>query len=110
MHEERMALNEALARDTNEMVERIAGRWSDFEPMVFRCECARDDCQERIRLTREEYESVRSEGTRFVVVEGHVEPQVERVVGHIREYPLVEKTDPEVREIAEDTDPRGRDR
>jgi hypothetical protein len=105
-----MAFNESLARDTNEMVERIAGSWSQFEPMAFRCECARADCRETIRLTHEEYESIRSEGTRFVVVPGHVEPKVERVVGHIREYPIAEKTDPEAREIAEDTDPRGADR
>lgn len=102
-----MAFNEALARDTNEMVERIAESWSADEPMAFRCECTRADCRESVRLTAEEYETVRAEGTRFVVVPEHVEPDVERVVGHIREFPLVEKIDPEAREIAAQTDPRG---
>jgi hypothetical protein len=108
MRDERRAFNEALARDTNEMVERIAESWSGDQPMAFRCECANADCRETVRLTAEEYETVRSEGTRFVVVVvDHVAPDVEEVVGYIREYPLVEKTDPEAREIAEETDPRG---
>jgi hypothetical protein len=109
MQDERKAFNEAMARDTNEMVEQIAEKWSGDEPMAFRCECANPDCRETVKLTAEEYETVRSEGTRFVVVAGHVAPDVERVAGYIREYPLVEKTDPEAREIAQETDPRSND-
>jgi hypothetical protein len=89
----RLALNEAIARDANELVDEVAARWFERdEDVTFRCECVRADCLDLIALNREEYASVRESPTQFVVVAGHEDLSVEEVVGHIRSYPLVRKT------------------
>jgi hypothetical protein len=93
--EARLALNEAIARDANELVDDVAAGWFDpDEAVTFRCECVRSDCVELIALTREEYASVRESPVQFIVVPGHEEPDVEEVVGHMRVYPLVRKLGP----------------
>jgi len=90
--ESRLALNEALARDANELVDEVSGRWFDpDEEVSFRCECVRGDCVALVPLTREEYVSVRESPLQFVVMPGHEEPSLEDVVGYIRAYPLVRK-------------------
>jgi hypothetical protein len=104
--ERRLAQNEALSRDVNEVVEDIAESWfEEDERLDFLCECSRGDCAAHVSLTRQEYESVRSDPLRFVLFPGHADPRVEREIGRIREYVLVEKTGPGVT-IAEETDPR----
>ena len=103
----RLAVNEALARDANELAEGVAaGFVPALEPLEFRCECSRAQCREAVRLTREEYESVRADALRFVLVAGHEDLEIDRVVGYIREYPIVEKFDEEGRAVARETDPR----
>jgi len=58
-----------------------------------------------MRLTRPEYEAVRSEPTRFAVLPGHVFSRAERVVEEHDGYLTVEKNE-DVRGIVEETDPR----
>ena len=82
--EERVVLPAA-----NEVIERDTSAWSD--PDVI-CECSRAGCIERVEVTHEEYEHVRSEGTRFLVVPGHENPSVEKVVERHPTYLVVEKT------------------
>ena len=74
----------------------------------FTCECADRACSERVSLTLEEYESARSSGKTFIVHPGHVQPEIEHVVGgeNVR-YEIVEKLG-EAGEVAEQTDPRSR--
>jgi hypothetical protein len=57
-----------------------------------------------MRLTRAEYESVRSEPARFAVLPGHVFSEAERVIEEHDGYLIVEKNE-DVRGIVE-TDPR----
>jgi hypothetical protein len=105
--ERRLALNEALARDVNEVVEQVAGDWFGAgEPIEFRCECIDPGCSAAVRITRSEYLGVRESGRRFVVAPGHEDESVEVVVARVRGYPLVEKTGIG-RTVAEETDPRG---
>lgn len=102
----RLAANEALTRDMNELVGEVSASWFEQdEPIRFRCECAAVSCDATVSLTREEYESVRAEGTRFVIVEGHELEELEDVVAHVRGYAVVEKRGPGV-DVAEATDPR----
>jgi hypothetical protein len=78
---ERAARNESLFREVNERIEDAATKLS---PMFteFMCECADDECFEKVSLTLVEYTSVRESGpTYFVVRRGHSDPEVERVVG-----------------------------
>jgi hypothetical protein len=103
----RLATNEARFREINERVER------DLEPLVdtadellpFVCECGRPNCTDGIGLTVAEYESVRRDAMRFVVVPGHEIEDVEDVVDRTDRYVVVRKH-PETWEIVGQTDPR----
>ncbi|HET6869653.1 MAG TPA: hypothetical protein VFH80_27315 [Solirubrobacteraceae bacterium] len=102
----RAAANEATIRDVNEGIER--GQWPGEEdnPVGFRCECARLGCNRLVELTVREYEEIRANPRRFVVVPGHELPDVETVVEARRGYIIVEKRD-QAAEVAERHDPRG---
>jgi hypothetical protein len=102
----RAAANEATIRDVNEGIER--GQWPGEEdsPVGFRCECARLGCNQLVELTVREYEEIRANPRRFVVVPGHEFHDVETVVESRAGYVIVEKQD-QAAEVAERHDPRG---
>ena len=104
-NQRRAAANEATIRDVNEGIER--GQWPGEEdtPVGFRCECARLGCNRLIELTVREYEQIRKNPRRFVVLPGHEFPDVETVVTARRGYVIVEKRD-QAAEVAERRDPR----
>ena len=109
-HEERVARNEALFREFNERVERVADasdlrEEGDSLRIEFVCECGNLDCLERVELTRAAYEEVRSDPRRFVVVPGHEDMSIARVVAREEGYLVVEKID-EAAEVAIEHDPR----
>ena len=56
-------------------------------------------------MSVEAYEAVRASPRRFLVLEGHETPEVERVVERHPAYVVVEKLD-EAARVAEETDPR----
>jgi len=74
----------------------------------FICECGSASCVERIELTQGQYEHVRAEGTRFFVVPGHEQNEVEVVVERQPTYLVVEK-DGLAGVVAEEADPRDDD-
>ena len=91
--EERIAENEVFCRDLN----RSKDDWLSGGVLAagFRCECWRIDCAVRIRLSRREWQEVRSRPERFAVAPGHtsndVEPGVEEVVKEYEHFWIVEK-------------------
>ncbi len=100
----RLATNETVFRRVNEGIER--GQWPGEERQVgFRCECARLGCNSLIELTVAEYEHVRANPRRFVMIADHEVPAIESVVERGERYVVVEKRD-EAGELAESTDPR----
>jgi hypothetical protein len=102
----RLALNEAVVREVNEAVEKIAADWyAEDEPVMFRCECADATCDAQLPLLREDYEWVRASPARFVVAPGHEDLELERVVRELEGVRVVEKVGPG-QAVAEDTDPR----
>lgn len=103
--QQRVALNEAVFRDVNESIER--GLWpGESDRMVaFRCECAELGCDQMIDLTPQEYERVRADPRRFLVLAGHVVSDAETVVDEHERYVVVEKR-AQAGELAEATDPR----
>jgi hypothetical protein len=105
--EERLAQNEALFRQVNERLKEVAVATGTFDSgPEFVCECADETCTQRIRLSIAEYEQLRANPRRFVVVSGHDESaDVERVVAERRGYRVVEKVD-DAGEVAEREDPR----
>lgn len=101
----KLAANEALLREANEAIER--GLWPGDEDRIvrFRCECARLECNEAVELRLAEYEAVRVNSRRFVVIDGHEYPEAEVVVERRDGYAIVEKVD-EAGAVAEERDPR----
>jgi hypothetical protein len=104
---DRVARNEALFRQVNERVRDVSQPFAalDPSPIDFVCECGNEDCTTPIPLTLGEYESVRANPTHFILVAGHVTPEVERVVADHGSYVVVEKL-PDEQKIARYTDPR----
>lgn len=102
----RIADNEASFRKVNEAIE--AGRHDRDRPATFVCECGALGCNQLLRMTIGEYEAIRSAPRRFVVVDGHEQPEVESVVERHERYTVVAK-EGDAGERAEETDPRGGD-
>jgi hypothetical protein len=103
--ERRVARNEALFREANEAIER--GLWPGEEhPAVrFVCECARLDCGRMVELSLRDYERIRSNPKRFVVISGHQLPDFETVVEERPGFVVVEK-EGEAGDAVEELDPR----
>jgi hypothetical protein len=110
MREDRIVRNEALFRELNERVREIEVTLSArgvAEPSPYGeyfCECGMESCTEKIRLTHDEYERVRSSPLQFAIVPGHEIAAVERVVETTDRFAMVEKFEGE-RELVL-TDPR----
>jgi hypothetical protein len=100
---QRVAMNEATFRRVNEGME--AGQ-DDSGLMSFVCECGRLHCTDIIRLSRREYEHVRSNPRRFAIVDGHEIPEAEEIVARNERYLTVEKNEGSEAELVENTDPR----
>lgn len=105
--ERRLGLNEALFREVNERIEEVnrdLGTVTTEFDIV--CECGDENCSDRIRVPFSVYERVRSNSKQFLLVLGHDDPTVERVIEHLDGFEIVEKEGVDVEEIAEKTDPR----
>ena len=96
----RLAMNETLFRDVNEMIRTEQGRSQD-ERTTFVCECIKVTCQLRLSISLDEYQAVRAHPDRFIVFPGHEHPEVEVVVGgEPPRYLAIEKIGPG-RDVAE---------
>jgi hypothetical protein len=62
-------------------------------PIELECECTHGVCDERIALTRGQYEPVRSSAARYAICphDGHVDPGVDEVVDRYTSYWVVER-------------------
>jgi 5-bromo-4-chloroindolyl phosphate hydrolysis protein len=90
--EKRLGMNEALFRETNERIEaRVQETVGEEDSLEIICECGSLDCNERIRLSREEYAVVRSDPAQFAVKPGHAIADVEEVVARNERYEIVRK-------------------
>jgi hypothetical protein len=102
----RIARTEALFRDVNERIAESAERF-DADEAEFLCECSDPECAERIPAALEEYESVRANGTHFLLVPGHEDTRVERVVERPhRRAAVVKKVNSLVARTVRRLDPR----
>jgi thermostable 8-oxoguanine DNA glycosylase len=98
VREDRIARNEVLYRELNERVNALAEDLSargviepEEEVGEYFCECGRDDCTEKIRMTRAEYEAVRASPLRFAIKPEHLIAEVERVVSQNERFAVIEK-------------------
>jgi hypothetical protein len=108
---ERNARTQNAFRDVNEAITEIGGGFGlgerGGEPMEVMCECGRPECADRIEVSREEYERIRSNGVRFVLVAGHEIDAVEHVVYRTDTY-VVAENHGGAATIARSGDPRHR--
>lgn len=93
----RLVENEMLFRSTNREVQRRVkrDRMSKDKPdgtkLHFYCECSRFYCRDRIKLTVDEYESATDNEKQFIVLPGHENTAVEKVIRRVDGYVVVEK-------------------
>ena len=101
------AVNQTRFRDVNESISAMSDAdGGGGEPGAFVCECSDAECSASIRLTRAEYEVIRSESTHFAIATDHENPEIDRVVTEYAAYSIVQKVTPQAARIARDTDPR----
>ena len=105
--ERRVGLNEAVFREVNERLRDLNQTFTTLSArMDLICECADTSCAEHLTMSPADYEAVRAEPRRFVVLPGHeAGTDVERVVERQEGFFVVEKRGDAARE-AEQTDPR----
>ena len=105
MNKVKRAQTEALFRDVNERIAESAERF-DADVAEFVCECADPNCTHRIQTSLEHYDEVRGEATHFLLVPGHEDPEIERVVERHGRHTVVEKFEKVVARMVRRLDPR----
>ena len=104
-HADEIALTEAAFRVANERMSQWPERYENSQVEVYLCECGLRSCHAHIMLTKDQYESVRANPSRFLIVPGHEVPNVETVVESYDNYEVVQKL-PGVLGIVTQADPR----
>jgi hypothetical protein len=90
--DERRAMNEAYFREWNERVkEQVAERAGDQATFNVACECSSLECAGRIKLTPAEYEEIHEDPRHFIVIRGHVAPDIESSVLTTANFEVVRK-------------------
>jgi hypothetical protein len=106
---DRAARNEEIFRDINEQIDEGAEQHGVAAPLPFHCECARAACVGQVDIAPAVYERVARERYRFVVIPGHEDPDIERVLERHSSHVVVEKIGEARRQIDRDH-PRPRHR
>jgi hypothetical protein len=71
----------ALLREVNEQIRQTNGSLPGAPASyIVLCECERADCLKRLEVPADLYAEVRNDRERFLVLEGHEDDDVERVV------------------------------
>jgi hypothetical protein len=92
--EERIARNNLLFREANEKI-RAKSEEHDhpLERIPFLCECPVEGCTTIVRLTPDEYGSIRSDSTHFFTAPGHEQAEATaRVISRTESYVVVKKS------------------
>ena len=108
----RLAKNEALFRDVNDRLAKLTNKLASSAAYPLKaldglvCECSDPLCLERIEpLPITQYEAVRHNPVRFIVVPGHESPDVKTIERHPT-YWVVEKDEGLASDVARELDPR----
>ena len=107
LREERVAKNEAVAREINEQIEQASDSRPPSSFVHIVCECGYDTCDLFIAVLKEEYEAVRGDPRQFVVRSEHVIPDLELIVEERDRFTIVAKRQGTPARVATRTDPRG---
>lgn len=110
--ERRLVENEMLFRSTNREVQRrvkddrLKRDGPDNTKLHFYCECSRFYCRDRIKLTVDEYETATDNEKQFIVLPGHENEAVERVVQRTDHFVVVQKNIDPVKATAHEQNDR----
>jgi hypothetical protein len=80
---------EAFAH-ANDQIRVSAERYDFDNPVPFLCECSEVTCMQRVPLSLTSYRKARARKRSFIMLPGHHDPHVQRVVAHGDGYVLVE--------------------
>jgi hypothetical protein len=100
----RAARNQSMFREINERLTRDDPLAEITGSHVIACECADPTCVQTLAISNEQYQRVRREPRQFVVLPGHIYPEVERVTAEHRTHVVVEKLG-QAAEVAEALEP-----
>jgi len=92
---ERIVRNNRTFREANERIRSKAQEYGDpMERIPFLCECPDPECTAIVRLTAEEYGSIRADPTHFLTAPGHeqAEKPIGEVIARNDGYVVVEKS------------------
>ncbi|HET8991501.1 MAG TPA: hypothetical protein VFN31_00515 [Candidatus Saccharimonadales bacterium] len=104
----RLAENEAVFRQLNEQVDigvietnRLADEDNQPEfkiepqdenkPIYFFCECADENCTERVLMNLKDYREIHENRNNFVILPGHQVKRVEKIILKTPDYYVVQK-------------------
>jgi hypothetical protein len=107
LREERVAKNEAVAREINQKIKQADESNPPDSFMHIVCECGYEECDLFIAVTKEEYDRIRNGPLLFGVVGEHVILDIEQIVTENDRFTIVEKRQGTPAEVAIRTDPRG---
>lgn len=100
--EARLGRNESVFRTVNDQIESLNQTFASGGSFEFGivCECGDMTCAEQIQIPSADYARVRADETMFLLVAGHENPAVERVVDSNAAYIVVRKPSGTPAEIA----------
>lgn len=104
--EERAAQNEAVSREINEGLEQAHADEPPDRYLRMYCECGRSACESMIAITASEYERVRSDPVRFLILGEHLISDIERVVEETDRFVVIAKREGTPARVAREEDPR----
>jgi hypothetical protein len=87
---DRAARNEEVFRDINERIEQGAEQHGVEAPLSFRCGCGQASCVTTIDVPPTKYERVVNERYHFILIPGHEQSGIERIVERRGRYIVVE--------------------
>jgi hypothetical protein len=99
--------NQVHFRDFNEWVKQSNLQMGNhLNVHEYICECSDGTCREPIRLSNQEYEAIREDGTRFAIAVNHENPEFDLVVAQNQRFTTIEKLPGESARLAFASDPR----
>lgn len=98
--------NELVFREVNDRIFGIAEQGNVGDELEILCECGDESCITSVRVRIRDYERVRLEASHFIVCDGHVRDEIERVIERSPEFLVVEKIGQAGRSRSAGTRPR----
>jgi hypothetical protein len=97
---------ESRARMRNEFIEQANDSFGTAGDYEFICECSDPRCTSTLSLSRDEYESVRADSSRFVIALNHENPEIDEAIFESGRFAVIQVLPGEPARQARGDDPR----